>query len=290
MITGISGFGCLVQKWPFRDAKTLLKPLFYSVFWVRGQVVKKGNFGQPPKKLITEKLFFGIFGVFFVFLAVFLFFGGFKGQVRRATSLGPKPSLFIIYFYWGGLFFPFFSSLFNTKKTGFSPREGHFLFICESLPLFFLSLFWPPLFQFFFLCLSLVFFSSFFWFFFLSFCLFLSFVYSLLLFHERNNIKTFNCNLFSSIFCFLGVWLPVLFFAVKSLFIFVFPHFKLWFLLNMHVFGFKTIKNTSFWSRGGVATKRFHFYQPVFCKIWKVIVFFGGGPFWANFGWSSKTL
>ena len=52
-ITGISGFGFfLVHKWPFRDAhllfkKTLLKPLFYSVFWVCAfwaKLSKKGNF------------------------------------------------------------------------------------------------------------------------------------------------------------------------------------------------------------------------------------------------------
>ena len=134
----------------------------------------------------------------FVFASlVFFCLGGFKGQVRwpkRATSLGTKPSLFVILFVF---FSPFFS--FN-RKTIFSPRKGHFSFIFECLPLFLLSLFWPPPFSIF-LSLSL---SSSFLSFFLPvflfcflfcflllpcFCLFLSFSSSLLLFHEKNNIK-----------------------------------------------------------------------------------------------------
>ena len=97
--------------------KNRLKPLFYSVFGgarFLGQAVKKGNFWTPPQKkrifwLITEKLFLWYFCVFllflsFVFLFVFLFFvfvfGGFKGSgemARRATSLGPKPFLILLF-------------------------------------------------------------------------------------------------------------------------------------------------------------------------------------------------
>ena len=52
-------FGFLVQKCPFRDAHLLskrkaLKPLFYSVFWVRAfwaKVSKKGNFEKPARKM-----------------------------------------------------------------------------------------------------------------------------------------------------------------------------------------------------------------------------------------------
>ena len=54
MITGVSGFAFFY--WPFRDANpffknALLKPLFYSVFGCPffGQVVKKENYGHPPK-------------------------------------------------------------------------------------------------------------------------------------------------------------------------------------------------------------------------------------------------
>ena len=49
---------------------------------------------------------------------------------------------------------------YNRKKNCFPPRKGHFLFVFECLPLFLLSLFWPPPFQFvlqFLPCLSLVF-------------------------------------------------------------------------------------------------------------------------------------
>ena len=58
----------------------LLKPLFYSVFWVRAfvELSKKGKFWTPTKNkriiwLTTEKLFFGIF-VFFCFLVLYFIF------------------------------------------------------------------------------------------------------------------------------------------------------------------------------------------------------------------------
>ena len=58
MITGISGFGFLVQKWPFRDAYAFFQkkfaetPIFIVFGGARflGQVVRKGNFGHPPEK------------------------------------------------------------------------------------------------------------------------------------------------------------------------------------------------------------------------------------------------
>ena len=40
---------------------------------------------------------------------------------------------------------------------------------------------------------------------------------------------------------------------------------------------------TQFLGQKGVATKRFFFYEPVFCKMRKVIIFWGGpflGKFW----------
>ena len=74
--------------------------------------------------LITEKLFFGIFAVFwggaffscfFWFFLFALFFWCFfwrvygSGEVaRRATSLSPKPSLFLFFFVFFVLFFEFF--------------------------------------------------------------------------------------------------------------------------------------------------------------------------------------
>ena len=84
--------------------KRAWNPYFYSVFLgarFLGQGVKKRKFWKATKKngkiwLITEKLFFGVFAVFFGGLLFFLFFwaffvcfvllvfffGGFKGQVR----------------------------------------------------------------------------------------------------------------------------------------------------------------------------------------------------------------
>ena len=103
----------------FSKKKGPKNPYFYSVFVFRvfGPRCKKGKFWKAtPKKekiwLITEKLFFGSFAVFFlasfffVFICLFFFcfcvffFGGFKGEVaRRATSLGPKPSFFLFFLF-----------------------------------------------------------------------------------------------------------------------------------------------------------------------------------------------
>ena len=98
-------------------------------------------------------------------------------MAQRATSLGPKPSNFIYFLFFCFVFVPFLSLLCNTKKPCVPPRKGHFcLFLsvslCSSLAFFGL-----PLFQFFFLCLSLllVLFPSFLSFFFAFFC-FLVFV------------------------------------------------------------------------------------------------------------------
>ena len=139
------------------------------------------------------------------------------------------------------------------------------MLIFESLPLFLLSLFWPPPFQFIFLCLSLVLFFLFFllvFFAFFGILLFVSFfpfVSSLFLFHERNNIKTFNCNFFVFInlfsFFFVVSWLAFSFKSLFLVFVFLFPDFKLYFLFNMNVFGFKANNfkktHTHFGQEGG---------------------------------------
>ena len=204
-------------------------------------------------------------------------------MARKATSLGPKPSLFL--FVCFVFFFPFLSLLLLEKPV-FPPRKGIFVYF-ESPPLFLLSLFWPPPFTVS-LSLSLSCFFSFFLFVFpfcfllvpcfLSFILFLS---SWLLFHERDNIKRFNCKLFLFInplyFCFLSC------FSLKSVFVFVFFLIFSFVFFNINVVGFKKhkLKNTILWSRGG-CNKTFFFYQPVFSKLWKVIVYLGG-PFWGKF-------
>ena len=129
-------------------------------------------------------------------------------MAQRANSLGPKPSLSVVFF-----FFAFFVS--NTKKTCFPPRKGHFLLFLSVSLCFSLAYFGLPLFQFFFLCLSLFF--SFFLpvllFCFLCFLVFVSlipFLSSLLLFHEKNNIKIFNYKVFLHQYV-LFFWFLVLF-------------------------------------------------------------------------------
>ena len=122
--------------------------------------------------------FFSFFGLFLLCLL----FGGFKGQVRWPfgpphLALNP-PYLFLsvlFFLFFFVLFFPFLSLLLTTKKTFFPPRKGNCLFIFGCLPLFLLSLFWPPpVFNFSFsLSVSLLFFSFFLASFLLSFFSFL---------------------------------------------------------------------------------------------------------------------
>ena len=170
------------------------------------------------------------------------------------------------------------------------PLERAFLIIIESL-CFSLAFLGLPLFQFLFLCLSLVLFflSSFLSSFFALFCflVFLSFfdlfLSSLLLFHERNNIKTLNCNYFSSIRCL---------FCFLSWFLFAIPFSYLCcFLIFSYVFCSTSMllvsKNTS-WKkhqllvkRGGGATKRC-LYNLCFVNL-QSYRFLGGGNLWLMF-------
>ena len=221
----------------------LRNPHFYSVFWVRVFWAKlsKKEIWTPTKRLSDNwkaSLWYSWCFLFYFFVFVFfclcflatsldpkpslfvfcgggvvfccVFFGGFKGQMRWPEG----PPLFL--FRWGGCFCLSFLCFFNTIKLVFPLEKGIFLFLSFSL-CFSLAVVGLPLFQFFFLSLSLVFFV-FFWF--LLFVSFFPFVYSLLLFHERNNIKTFNCNFCFINHLFFGGFLSC--FSFKSLFIFVF--------------------------------------------------------------------
>ena len=118
---------------------------------------------------------------FFCFCFVFCF-GGFKGQVRWLKgpphlALNP-PYLFIFLFFFGLSLFRSFLCFVIQKKPCFPPRKGHFWFIFECLPLFLLRFFLAsPFFNFSF-SVYLFFFSffpSFLSFFFAFFC-FLVFV------------------------------------------------------------------------------------------------------------------
>ena len=134
--------------------------------------------------------------------------------MAQRASLSPKPSLYFC-------FFPFLS-LPLIQKPGFGPQKGHLcLFLSVSL-CFSLAFFLPPPFS---LSLSLSLSCSFLSLFLLVFlfcfllvpCFCLSpFLSSLLLFHEKHNIKLFCYKAFS-IHPFSFLWFPVLF-SLSNLF------------------------------------------------------------------------
>ena len=235
----------------------------------------------------------------FVFLVVFfcfLFFWRVKGQVRWPKgpphlALNP-PYLFLLLFCF---VFCFFGCLIQ-KRPCFPLEKGIFCLFSVFLFLSPLALFGLPLFVFLFHCLSFFFFS-----FFLPSCLCfllsfgslflsLSFFFFLLCFSfmkgttSNNSIASFSSSIFSL-------------FSVSCLFFFQVPFsFLCCFLIVSYVFcstsrflvSKQTTKKKNLVKRG-VATKRFFFYQPLFCKMWKVIVFFG--PFfWQFLGDIQKTL
>ena len=180
-------------------------PIFIVFFWCAcfGQVVKKRNLGHPPKTkekfwLITE---FGFWGTLCFLLFFLSFFWGGGG------------CFFVLFFcvcFLEGLRVTWPSLLLLETKPVFPFRKKkRFLFIFEWFPLFLLGLFWPPPFSISrFLSLSCFFLLVFL----LIFCFlwFLLVLFSLLLFHERNSIKRFNCNFLDQFLIFL--WFPVLFF------------------------------------------------------------------------------
>ena len=258
------------------------------------------SLGPKPSLFVFFCFFFlGGGGSFFLFFVCF--FGGFKRQVwwsEGPPHLALNPPYLLFLFYWGGAVYSFLFFAFNTK-TGFPPRKRHFCLFWSLSLCFSWAFSGLPLFQFLFLCLSLSLSISlslslvlFFLFFLLvlvllsfgSFCLSHYFHLFLLLFHERNHIKTFNCNFFFlSIFSFLVSCLVFSFqipFSYLCCFL-LFPDFKLWFLFNMNVFGFKTndLKHKPFWSRG-VLQQNVFFVNPCFAKCEKLS--FLRGPFFGQ--------
>ena len=220
------------------------------------------------------------------------FLGGFKGQVRWPE--GPPHLALNPPYFWFGVFlfcffpFPFFASI---QKYVFPPRNGHFcVFLSVSL-CFSLAFFFPPPFSIEILCLSLLLFflSSFLSFFFAFFCclVFVSlfpFLSSLLLFMKRTTSKYSITKLFFinrlSYFGFLSCFLIEIPFSCLC----SFTDFKLCFLFNINVFGFKKhkFKNTNFWSRGGLQQNVFCFMNLWFAKCESYRFFFAF--FIANFG------
>ena len=145
-------------------------------------------------------------------------------MARRPPHLALNPRYLLL------LFFCFVFLLKNNKKPCFPPEKGIFLLIFSVSLSFSLSFLGPPSssvslslslsFLRFFLSSFLSFLFAFFWFLvFVSFFLYLS---SLLVFHERNNIKILNCK-----FClhqyFLFFWFPVFFCFKFPFLIFAIP-------------------------------------------------------------------
>ena len=92
-------------------------------------------------------------------------------------------------------------------------------------------------------------------------------------------------NLFSFLVSCLVLSLKFLF-LIFGVFI---PDFKLCFLFNIIVFGFKKtkLKNTNFWSKGGLQQNG-DFYEPVFAKCEKLSFF--GAIFWQILVDAQNTL
>ena len=243
-----------------------------------------------------------LFFLFCLFVCFCVFLDGLR--VRWGGPEGP-PHLalnppYLLFLYWGGCF-PFLFFAFKHKNTGFPLDKGNFcLFLSLSL-CFSLAFFGLPLFQFLFLCLSLSLSCSYLFFFLLVFVLLsfgafflsLSFLLFLLCFcfiKGTTSKHLIAISFFNQSFAFFIFCISCLTCSFKSLFLIFFclSDFKLCFLFNMNVFGVKTnnLKKHTFWVKRGVATKRFFFfYQPVFCKMWKVIVFWGPffGQIWLKF-------
>ena len=154
-------------------------------------------------------------------------------MAQRATSLGPNlalnPPYLLFFCFFGLLLFLSFLCFVIQKKSWFSPQEkGIFcLFLSVSLcfSLVFLGL---PLFQFLFLCLSLLlvlfpFFPVFLFCFLLLPCFvsFFPFLSSLLLFHEKNNIRIFNYKVFLHQY-FLSFLVSCLLFSLNPFFLSLF--------------------------------------------------------------------
>ena len=197
---------------------------------------------------------FGFLSSFLLFLLVFsfLFIVLFYLCFKRITLLSPLKKGIFVYF-WVSPFvspWPFWPPLFSISLS-----------LSLSLSRYFLSFFLLVFF-----CFLLV----------PCFCLFLSFsVFFGFVSWKKQHQNIQLRSIFSSILSHYLV--SCLVFSLRSLCrilgFFFFPDFKLCSLFNINVFGFKKykFKNTNFWWRGGLQQNVF-FNEPVFCKMWKVII------------------
>ena len=173
-------------------------------------------------------------------------------------------------------------------KNPVSPRKGHFLFIFGCLPLFLLSLFWPPPFS---ISLSLSlscsilsFFLLVFLFCFLSvpsFSLFLSFSFFFAFVSLKEQHQNIKLQFFPEIFSVF--WFPVLLF-------FPIPFSYLCFFLilsyvfcstSMFLASKNKVEKHQFLVKRGVVTKRFFFMNLCFAKCEKLSFF--SAHFFAQF-------
>ena len=244
------------------------------------------SLGPKPSLFVFLFLFCFCFVLFFAF-----YFGGFKGQVRWPEgpphlALNP-PYLFFLFVFFLFVFFffasfPFF--VFNRKNLFFPIKRAFFGLFSVFPFLSPLTFFGLPLFHFLFLCLSVLLLSFFLpsclsflaFFFFLVFVSFFCSIFcAFVSWKEHENIKL-EFLFFIKMFSFLG-FLSCFLFEISFPYLCFFPDFELCFLFNIICFWFQKnkLKNTFFQKKGG-CNKTVFFYEPVFCKMSKVIVFFFG--------------
>ena len=278
------------QKLVFWPPPPFLQCFGVRAFWAK--LSKEGNVDPTPKKENLTDNWKAQFWECYVFSFLFLFFWGFKGQVRWPKGpphLALNPPYLIFSFFFGGggggflfegflvfcfFFFVCFGVVFGFRtKTCFPPTKGIFFCLFFSVSLWF-SLAFSPLSLSLSVSLSLslsfllVFLSSllvplfflscfllvpcFFFVFFCLFALFLCFCFMKRT-TSKYHIRKFFCH---QSFHFLGGFLSCFVFQVPFPYLCVFsPDFKLCFLFNINVF-LQTRqvnkKNSAFWSRGGL--------------------------------------
>ena len=192
-------------------------------------------------------------------------------MAQRPPHLALNPPYLCFYCFF--FVVPFF--VFN-RKTLFFPLKRAFFVYFQCFSFFLPWPLWPPPFLFLFLCLSLalVFLSSFLSFFF-AFFLFLVFVSffiilsSLLLLHEKNNMKILNCNVFVSSIVFWGGFLSCFLFEISFSYLYFLPDLELCFLFNIIAFGFKKSWKTPIWGQQGGCNITFFFMSLCFAKCEK---------------------
>ena len=196
--------------------------------------------------------------------------------------------------------FVFFPSFASNRKTCFPLEKG--IFCLCLIPLFLLSLFWPPPFSISlylslslslslscsFLLVFLLVFFVFFWF--LVFLFFFSFSFFFACVSWKNNIKNIQLQLLlGQSFLFFFGFLSFVFFQIPLSYLCFFPDFKLCFCSSsMFLVSKNPSWKTPIFSQKGGCNKTGLFMNLCFAKCEKLSFFFAS--LWQIFGCSSKTL